>query len=126
MNYRRILHIDDDEDDQEIFQTALRQVTESIDYRPITSAVTALEQLLNKVLEADLIFLDLNLPEMNGQQFLTELKKHERLRGIPVIVLSTSAHAPTIKNIKELGAHDFITKPTNFKEFTQILKSILL
>jgi CheY-like chemotaxis protein len=126
MRYRRILHIDDDDDDQDIFQTALKQVTESVEYIPLTSALTALEQLLHGQLDADVIFLDLNMPEMNGQQFLIELKKHERIRDIPVIVLSTSSHLPTIEIVKELGARDFITKPANFKEFIQILKNILL
>jgi CheY-like chemotaxis protein len=126
MRYPRIMHVDDDDDDQEIFQTALQQVNPSVDYVPVNSALAALDQLLNKELEADLIFLDLNMPEMNGQQFLTEIRKHEQLRGIPVIVFSTSSHIPTIELVKELGARDFITKPANFKEMIQILKSILL
>jgi CheY-like chemotaxis protein len=84
------------------------------------------DQLQNEQVETDVIFLDLNMPEMNGQQFLSEVKKHERLRTIPVIVLSTSSHLPTIEIVKELGALDFITKPANFKELIQILKNVLL
>jgi CheY-like chemotaxis protein len=125
MTYRHILHIDDDEDDQEIFQTALNQVTTEVVYIPVNSPITALEQLSDGVLIADIIFLDLNMPEMNGQQFLLELKKKSGLGDIPVIVLSTSAHKPTIQLVKELGARDFITKPTNFKEFIQLLQTIL-
>lgn len=125
MGYRRILHIDDDEDDQEIFQTALSHVTSAVEYLPRTSALKALEQLLADSIDTDLIFLDLNMPEMNGQQFLAEMQKHEQLRQIPVIVLSTSSHIPTIQMVKELGARDFITKPTNFRELIQILKGIL-
>jgi CheY-like chemotaxis protein len=125
MTYRHILHIDDDEDDQEIFQTALNQVTTEVVYIPVNSPITALEQLSDGVLIADIIFLDLNMPEMNGQQFLLELKKKSGLGDIPVIVLSTSSHNPTIQLVKELGARDFITKPTNFKEFIQLLQTIL-
>lgn len=125
MIYRRILHIDDDEDDQEIFQTALSQVTADVLYIPLNSPLAALEQLSEGTLDADIIFLDLNMPEMNGQQFLVEMKKNGGLQDVPVIVLSTSSHHPTIQLVKELGARDFITKPANFKEFIQLLKSIL-
>ena len=125
MPYHKILHIDDDEDDQEIFLTALGHITQEVEYTALDSAVEALQQLSNSKMTADLIFLDLNMPQMNGQQFLIELKKHEHLKQIPVIVLSTSAHAPTIELVKELGAHDFITKPDNFNEFIHTLRNIL-
>ncbi len=125
MQYQTILHIDDDEDDQEIFLTALHQITRDIQYRALDSAVDALEQLRIQKLTADLIFLDLNMPEMNGQQFLLELKKNELLKHIPVIILSTSAHKPTISLMKELGAHDFITKPDDFTELINQLRNVL-
>lgn len=125
MRYTSILHIDDDEDEQEIFLTALRQVTADVRYTGIDSAMDALYKLTQNKVQADLIFLDLNMPQMNGQQFLIELYKHEAMRGIPVIVLSTSAHKPTIGLMKELGAHDFITKPDDFNELTDRLRTIL-
>jgi len=125
MQYRNILHIDDDEDDREIFLTALRSVTNEINYIGIDSASSALQQLIHQTVRPDIIFLDLNMPEMNGQQFLLELCRNPGLKQIPVIVLSTSAHKPTIHLMKEIGAHDFITKPNSFDEFGRKLLSIL-
>jgi CheY-like chemotaxis protein len=125
MSIRKILHIDDDEDDQEIFASALAIAGNTVQLTAVDNPRTALHQLLLKHLDPDVIFLDLNIPEMNGQQFLVEMMKHEHLKAIPVIVLSTSSHAPTMEMVKELGAKDFITKPDLFDDLVLILKKIL-
>ena len=126
MNYRKILLVDDDADDQEIFLTALSQVTSDITCTAISSAVDALHKLTNKQISADVIFLDLNMPIMSGQQFLAEINKNPELKNIPVIIFSTSAHPPTIQLTKELGAKDFITKPDKYDDLIYILKTILI
>jgi CheY-like chemotaxis protein len=125
MDYRHILLIDDDQDDQDIFLTAMQAVSERADYMAIGSAETALQQLANGEVVADLIFLDLNIPIMSGQQFLSKIKDHETLKEIPVIILSTSSRAETIREVKRLGAHDFITKPDKFDTLKSILHSII-
>ena len=126
MNYRKILLVDDDADDQEIFLTALSQVTSDITCTTISSAVDALHKLINKQISADVIFLDLNMPIMSGQQFLAEINKNPELKNIPVIIFSTSAHPPTIQLTKELGAKDFITKPDKYDDLIYVLKNILI
>jgi CheY-like chemotaxis protein len=125
MDYRHILLIDDDQDDQEIFLTAMQAVSGQADYKAISSAEAALQQLADGEVVADLIFLDLNMPIMSGQQFLSKIKDHVTLKEIPVIILSTSSRAETIKEVKQLGAHDFITKPDKFDVLKKILHSIL-
>ncbi|CAG5068807.1 DNA-binding transcriptional regulator NtrC [Dyadobacter sp. CECT 9623] len=126
MPYQNILLIDDDEDDQEIFLSALENVSNSVNCVTISNAVTALEKLSRRELETDLIFLDLNMPLMNGQEFLIELKNRQELRDIPVIILSTSSNVSTIQHSKQLGAADFIKKPDSFDELVHILKSVLI
>jgi CheY-like chemotaxis protein len=126
MLYRYILHIDDDEDEQEIFFTALQIITKSVQYTAFLNAKKALHQLLTQQLTTDLIFLDLNMPEMNGQQFLYEIKKNDRLKTIPVIVFSTSSQSSDIAMSMQLGAHDFITKPDSFETLVFKLKTLLL
>lgn len=125
MQYHNILHIDDDEDDREIFQTALQRVTRDIHYTAFDSAVNALQMLSDNEVTTDLVFLDLNMPEMSGQQFLMECTKCGLLKHTPIIVLSTSAHLPTINLMKDLGAYEFITKPDNFEELVTKLRFIL-
>jgi CheY-like chemotaxis protein len=125
MPIRKVLHIDDDEDDQEILSSALLQAATGVQLESISNARKALQQLSADTLHPDIIFLDLNMPEMNGQQFLSEIKKNNKLRDIPVIVLSTSSHPPTISLTKDLGAEDFITKPDSFDDLVHILKTVL-
>ena len=125
MRYNNILLIEDDEDDQEIFQAALDKVEGSIQCTALDNAREALHLLHNKEIEPDLIFLDLNMPVMNGQQFLTEIKKDNTLKKIPVIILSTSSHKATIEMTKELGAKDFVSKPDKFEDLITTLRSIL-
>jgi len=125
MKYKRILLIDDDEDDQELFQLALRGTGINIECKVMASAREALLSLEMNPTDTDLIFLDLNMPLMTGQQFLAELKKRQPLNGIPVVVLSTSSDSETIFQAKNLGAKNFFTKPSDFHELKKILQNIL-
>jgi CheY-like chemotaxis protein len=123
MLYHNILLIDDDTEDQEIFLSAMESVSTSVVCTTITDAREALHRLSRKDVTTDLIFLDLNMPAMTGQQFLTAIKQNDTLNHIPVIILSTSANLATIVETKQLGAKDFITKPDTFNDFISILRS---
>ena len=125
MQYSKVLLIDDDEDDQELFLQAIKEVAASVECTTLDDARNALTQLENRTLVADVIFLDLNMPTMTGQQFLVELNKKETLNQIPVIILSTSSNSETINQAKALGAQSFITKPSDYKELKNILHRIL-
>lgn len=122
MKFRNILLIDDDEDDQEIFLMALKKITSEVIFTAESDASEALAKLLSGELSPDVIFLDLNMPIMNGQQFLVEIKKLEKLSEIPVIIYSTTSNEATIQLMKDLGAADFITKPSEYYELVEILK----
>jgi CheY-like chemotaxis protein len=125
MAYQNILLIDDDIDDHEIFSAAVESVPGKFAYSACSSATKALEQLIDDLLKPDLIFLDLNMPVMNGQEFLTAVKSNEKLKDIPVIIFSTSSNRETIRVTKELGAKDFITKPDKFDSLVLLLQSVL-
>jgi len=75
MPYSRVLLIDDDEDDQEIFLSAMSEVSTSAVCTAESSARLALQKLENREISVDVIFLDLNMPIMDGKQFLAALKK---------------------------------------------------
>jgi CheY-like chemotaxis protein len=125
MHYSRVLLIDDDEDDQRFILIAIKEIGASVECIALNDARSALIQLESGAVIADVIFLDLNMPIMNGQQFLLELNKRESLNHIPVIVLSTSANTETINATMALGATIFITKPGNFKDLKNVLQKIL-
>lgn len=72
----------------------------------------------------DLILLDLNLPKVNGQEVLAQIKTDPNLRRIPVVVLSTSASEWDIRKSYDLHANCYINKPVNFEKFLTVMKAI--
>lgn len=125
MLYKNLMLIDDDEEDQEIFNAALKQVSAEATCANYSDATKALKVLTETTDYPDVIFLDLNMPVMNGQQFLMAIKKNEKLKHIPIIIFSTSSHTATIELTKQLGAHNFITKPGDFETLKEILKRLI-
>ena len=117
--------VDDDLDDHEIFQIALENLDVNIELRTAFDGRDALDRLEKDVLFLpDYIFLDLNMPRLNGLQCLHELKKTERLKNIPVIIYTTSSEERHKSQAIDLGAQEFITKPANVDELSQKLSSI--
>jgi CheY-like chemotaxis protein len=115
------LLIDDDIDDQEIFCLALDKISFPFDCHIANNGFEALQKLEEKSVLPDYIFLDLNMPRMNGKECLRELKKNPRLRNIPVVIYSTSSSLSDINDTKALGAKDFIIKPFSLDALTEKL-----
>ncbi|HZG26575.1 MAG TPA: response regulator [Chitinophagaceae bacterium] len=123
---RKILIVDDDSDDQVLLMEALHELDSSIRFQTATNGHHALELLNNNLHDLpNLIFLDLNMPRMNGVQFLHDIKKRQELRDLPVIIYSTSSDQKDIAETARLGAEHFITKPTGLSELKTRLKSVL-
>lgn len=72
----------------------------------------------------DLILLDLNMPRMNGREFLTELKSDPALKRLPVVVLTTSDAERDVVSSYELHASCFVTKPVDLDQFTRVVSAI--
>jgi CheY-like chemotaxis protein len=71
-----------------------------------------------------IVLLDLNLPRMNGFEFLAQLKEDRNLRRIPVVVLTTSDQASDIRQSYDLGAVGYVVKPIDFAEFVDAVERI--
>ena len=71
-----------------------------------------------------LIFLDLNLPKMNGKEVLAVIKKDPNLKRIPVIILTTSDAEQDISATYDLQANCYITKPVGFDQFIEVIQSV--
>lgn len=117
--------IDDDEDDQAVFQLALDDIGVPVTCRFANNGTDALRQLKENSFTPFCIFLDLNMPGMNGKQCLTELRKMEHLLETPVFIYSTSSDEEMISEFKGLGATDYIIKPTSINVLTKILSQHL-
>lgn len=124
MTYKNILHIDDDEDDLEFFSTAIEELDSMLQCTSMHSPREALKKLTAKELNPDIIFIDLNMPLMDGFQFLSELKKLPGF-AIPVVTLSTSSQFITRQQVDAIGAAGYITKPTSIREFKRLISAFL-
>lgn len=105
------LLVDDDEDDKEIFCLALKKIDPSIDCITASDGREALSILDDGSFIPDYIFLDLNMPRMDGKECLKEIRKQNRLDKVPVIIFTTSSAERDKEETKKLGANSFITKP---------------
>jgi CheY-like chemotaxis protein len=122
---RLLFLIDDDLDDQEIFASVIENLSPDLICVTAGNGKQGIEKLVSGEVNPDLIFLDMNMPLMNGKQFLIELKKDIRIKHLPVVILSTSSDKSNISEAKELGAIEFITKPDRFSEWERVLKKLL-
>jgi CheY-like chemotaxis protein len=124
--YSHLHIIDDDIEDQEIFIEAVKEVSGNIECSSSTSGEDALTKL-EKAYKSrpDLIFLDLNMPKLNGKQVLKEIKNTPGLKEIPVIMYSTSFAPRDIEEIKQIGAAHHLLKPSRFNDLCSALMTIL-
>jgi CheY-like chemotaxis protein len=108
------LIIDDDQDDQEIFLMCLGDVSKDVSCTARNNGVDALAMLTT---DSDYtpayIFIDVNMPKMNGIECLKELKNIERLKNTKIFMYSTTSESTAFARSKELGATDFIIKPSS-------------
>ncbi|WP_456311722.1 response regulator [Pseudomonas shirazensis] len=126
MKYNNIILIDDDEEDHQIFLAALEQISNSVKYHFFTDGRKALQDLISGNIQPQAIFLDLNMPLMSGHEFLAQIKQIEKLQSIPIIIFTTSSD-PSIKEMSlAMGAKDFLTKPSDFKDLIALLEPLIL
>lgn len=118
--------IDDDQDDRELFCEVIEDIDVHIVCYTENSARKALEKLNGKLIEyPDVIFLDVNMPVMDGWQCLSILKSSEVYKDIPVIMYSTSSEKEHIIKAQQMGAVSFFTKPTDFTSLRKGLETVV-
>lgn len=122
-NAMTILYIDDDAEDIEIFQDAVKTVDPSIRYIGITRAEDAIELLGKTDTLPDHIFLDINMPGMNGTACLKELRKEKRFDPVNIVIYSTSGFPTDIAQIESMRA-TFMQKATSFKELCRMIETL--
>lgn len=117
---------DDDTDDTDMFHEALMDVDPSSVFHRARDGQDALAKLEKSAMELPhIIFLDINMPRMNGWECLAKLKASDTYKSIPVMMYSTSAHQRDIDTALDQGALCFMTKPSEYKELKKILAEII-
>jgi len=123
---KKFLLADDDIDDREMFFEALAALDPSIVCQGCEDGHEALKHLSSvKSEQPNIIFVDINMPVMNGWDLLKNLKSRKDIGHIPVIVYSTSSRPSDRMIAQDLGATCFVTKPDSFKQVKGMLEVVL-
>ena len=125
----RILLVEDNPGDRDLIQDAFETSETAFDISVAIDGADAIEYLLKRGthLDAetpDLIVLDLNMPKMDGRQVLTEIKKHDSVKSVPVVVFTSSDAEADVAQSYALGANCYVTKPVDLVAFQAVVKSI--
>ena len=124
-----ILLVEDNPGDIRLTQEVLNEGKVHNSLSIVENGVQAISFLRkeNEYLDAptpDLILLDLNLPKKDGREVLLDIKNDLELKKIPVVVLTTSQSEEDILKVYDLNANCYISKPVDFGEFIDVVKSI--
>lgn len=118
------LLVDDDTDDSDLIFEVLNEINSYVKYTYAMEGPEALALLDNGYMP-NIVFLDINMPGMNGWQCLSKLKANDRFKDIPVVMYSTSSYQHEIEKAFELGALAFFTKPNHYSLLKKNMKIIL-
>ena len=126
MNRNQIyLIVDDDPDDIDFFCEAIEEIDERAECLVARNGEEALRLLRNRSTLPNCMFLDLNMPRMDGKTCLAEMKKDKQLKDISVIIYTTSTHSRDREETLQLGADHFMTKPITFKKLCEDIRDVL-
>ena len=117
--------VDDSPTDIELTTIALEATGREIVVRSATAGKSALAMLRSGLGVPALILLDLKMPGMSGIEMLREIRADDRLRGLPVVVVTSSALESDKTEAIAAGASDYIQKPLELAKFSEDLDSIL-
>ena len=118
-----LLCIDDDREDVEFFRDAIEIVDPSFICLEAANGELGLEILNN--IAVDAVFLDINMPVMNGRETLSQILSTQDTKSIPVFMLSTTRNPDELAIYRQMGARECIVKPNSFFELCRILRTIL-
>jgi CheY-like chemotaxis protein len=110
---KSILLVEDDKSDQFFFIAALNEIEDTVLYKVANNGKEALDILDTATKLPDMIFTDINMPVMDGLEYLSKICQRQHFKNIPVVVLSSDTSKAEI--VRSLGAKSFIDKPSNLK-----------
>lgn len=125
----RIFSADDDSDDQELLEEALRCAGLKYDLMRFANGLMLIKHLkmiaTSPQCQPDIIFLDLNMPVLSGREALRDIKNDGLINGLPVVILTTS-NAQEDKNFcREHGADAYLVKPNSFSDLITLVEKSL-
>ena len=121
----KILLIEDDLDDVELLQDALKKQNVLYDMESITDGNTALEFIRNPASVPDIVILDMNLPRVDGRILIPEIKSSPLLKDIPLLILTTSSAIADVEYAYKHGANRYMNKPVSVDGIRQTIEIIV-
>jgi len=124
--YRKLLIVDDDEDDIELLIEAFQQLKLKICYETLTSSRTLLEKLKNCAVEdlPALLVIDVNMPAITGIEALAAIRRNRATAHLPVCVMSTSSDPVTQQRCYDYGIEKYIVKPSEYRQLLVVALEI--
>ncbi|HWB65186.1 MAG TPA: response regulator [Chitinophagales bacterium] len=127
-----ILIADDDAEDRMLIIDALKENRLRNNIQTVENGEELMEYLRNtgkytdrqKYPRPGILLLDLNMPKKDGREVLKEIRADEQLKGLPIIILTTSKAEEDILKTYNLGVNSFITKPVHFTAMVDIMKTL--
>jgi len=118
-----LLCIDDDPEDIELFMDAVRMIDNTYKCVVASNGYEGLKKLATMI--PDYIFLDINMPIMDGKETLRKIRKDQRLHSVPICIFSTSVSKRDAELCRILGADRCIVKPSSFQKLISDLKEVI-
>jgi len=117
-----IFAVDDDQDDLDLFVETLAQVDNSIICVTATNGLEALDYLDSDVENPDLIFLDINMPKLNGIDALKAIRAKNEFLRVPIVMFTTSIN-PLDKQVAEIYNAKYINKPSSYANWINVIRN---
>lgn len=118
--------VDDDNEDHEIFEMAFSKAFPDYIFVTAENGIEAIDKFKKDPdFSPDIIFLDVNMPRMNGKDCIRELRKMPALSATPMILYSTHDSQKEVAEAKLVGASDFMTKPASIPAYTVALHTMV-
>jgi CheY-like chemotaxis protein len=119
-----VVCIDDDTDDTDMFRECINRVDHSITCLTVNDGPSAIS-LLTKGELPDIIFIDVNMPVMNGKDVLAIIKSNYKLKSIPVVMYSGRFDLADAASLTSLGAHGFLQKQDSLPNLEKAIRKFL-
>jgi CheY-like chemotaxis protein len=120
-----ILYIEDDKEDVELFQEALMNIDTTINLVDASTFSEALKKLRGNTLTPDAIFVDFHLPGLDGYECVRDLKATDRLKDIPIVLISSTITSRQVDEFNKLGVYYFLSKGALLENLQPALKVII-
>lgn len=122
-----ILYVEDDVDDRDLFIEAIKKISPREDVNCIMAedGEEALARLIDFPSNPNLIFLDINMPKMDGKELVALIKEHSKLKDIPIVIYSTTISSIDMQFFNRYGVFQFFNKPADFNDLCDSLKLVL-